>query len=658
METAYSLTRDSSGQVPAAGDSVTLLFAGNGVAWFLATSSGGDLSVKGTWSYANGKISLAFSASGFTRKATFSAKAGASSIVIPFQVFSTKPGTSTWATTAVDPAAGAETAVLATAEASAGGLTLDQIVTTAAQYISSVTGAPITAGPGFSSIAGAAAASSSGALRPAVARLGSVHAFRGRRPLPPEAPATQLGTVARSAAAPGRHSDGFWDDDGITVSGVTELGDAVAERLSNGRTVTVVLVSQTVGGTGTSLEPGPFASDPRTNLVPKAPGISTDDPPVKKAFYFDPFNATTVRLWTSANGTYLSSTTYGFGGDEHFAQEKALLDNDGYQVVQATDGQATAAKLIQELSGSTPGLIVVSTHGASDGTLLTGDDFGSNLASALSAMLGVAKSLHSKYGMPEEDFNLGFAPVQSSTTPTPLTSTYVGSITPGFWSWLRTKGGADFSRSLVFIGACDTDQTPSLRNAIESRAYLSFSPTVTTELVGAIEFYLITEMTRPTVTAEEAYYNMLRVDTTEKAAYTFDEIFNGVFKGQQQFNPKGVNAGIYQVLDAYGWDGSAMVPYVGNGWLTKGLDEGEIWTMLWASRWNRDTKQGVSNLEGCWKALWSKLQLGGITSTCQQWTDGNVPSKNEYDYAIYLLTGNNLGFSRTVVPRFTLNDGR
>ena len=69
-----------------------------------------------------------------------------------------------------------------------------------------------------------------------------------------------------------------------------------------------------------------------------------------------------------------------------------------------------------------------------------------------------------------------------------------------------------------------------------------------------------------------------------------------------------------------------------------------------------DVNQGVKNLEGCEDGVWSKGTVGAINSTCQQWTDGNVPTKEEVAYAIYLLTGRDIGLTGTPVPRFTLND--
>jgi hypothetical protein len=101
-----------------------------------------------------------------------------------------------------------------------------------------------------------------------------------------------------------------------------------------------------------------------------------------------------------------------------------------------------------------------------------------------------------------------------------------------------------------------------------------------------------------------------------------------------------------------------MIPYIGDGWLGKGIDEGQIWTMMWAARWVTDIKQGVKNLESCEDGVWEKGTLGGINSTCQDWTDGNVPTKEEVAYAVYFVTGADIGLegTPTPVPRFTLND--
>jgi len=87
-QVTYSLVTESNGQTPSKGTSVTVIFASKGVAWLLATSSGGDLSYQGSWSYRANKLSLAFDIYGFDRKGTFNAELGSGEITIPFQISS------------------------------------------------------------------------------------------------------------------------------------------------------------------------------------------------------------------------------------------------------------------------------------------------------------------------------------------------------------------------------------------------------------------------------------------------------------------------------------------------------------------------------------------------------------------------------------------
>ena len=67
-----SLVSDSGGTVPAAGDTVSMLFDGKSAAWILYTSNNGDLSFSGTYSYSGSRMTLEFSASGFNHHASFS----------------------------------------------------------------------------------------------------------------------------------------------------------------------------------------------------------------------------------------------------------------------------------------------------------------------------------------------------------------------------------------------------------------------------------------------------------------------------------------------------------------------------------------------------------------------------------------------------------
>jgi hypothetical protein len=172
-------------------------------------------------------------------------------------------------------------------------------------------------------------------------------------------------------------------------------------------------------------------------------------------------------------------------------------------------------------------------------------------------------------------------------------------------------------------------------------------------------------LVRPTFTSEEVYYNILRLDVTSLIAYKTDSVLNGLLSDQAASNQEQAtkNPAVYApsalqyVFNAWGDNSGTMVRYNGNGWLGRGIDEGQIWTMLWAARWGKDTEQGVKNLKGCWDGVWSHHELGAINSTCQLWTDGNVPTEEELDYTIYLLTGDQSGLTGAPVPRFTLNDG-
>ena len=229
--------------------------------------------------------------------------------------------------------------------------------------------------------------------------------------------------------------------------------------------------------------------------------------------------------------------------------------------------------------------------------------------------------------------------------------------------------GANFNRSLVYIAACDTDQDPqhTLANAFKARAYFAFAATIPPALTAAVGHYLTGLLRKPTFTAEEAYYNMLRIDTQRTWVYTDDQDFNGTLDtGGPSNRPTQPSelpvSGVVNALYAYGTDSSGtLVPYMGDGWLTSGVDEGQIFYLLTAARAGSAqdvVHKGLPNLKACWAAWWSGGNLPGTQSPfCQQWNDGNVPSSDEYDYAVYLLSGEDLGFSGTKVPRFTLNDG-
>ncbi len=182
----YSLVSDSSHKGPATASSINLLFAPDSVLWLLATSSGGDLSYQGTWSYAGGKLTVRIDSGGFDRRGTFDPDFGLAEVVIPFQVFSGPPGTSTWDQHAADPVIGSYMVAEADAAATANGLSITSIIDDAASYVAGVSGATLGSGESTGVTPAAKAATSAITSRPV------------------DRPRLQLGHFAGAAAAPGR----------------------------------------------------------------------------------------------------------------------------------------------------------------------------------------------------------------------------------------------------------------------------------------------------------------------------------------------------------------------------------------------------------------------------------------------------------------------
>jgi hypothetical protein len=235
-----------------------------------------------------------------------------------------------------------------------------------------------------------------------------------------------------------------------------------------------------------------------------------------------------------------------------------------------------------------------------------------------------------------------------------VTSYSVG-LNANYWNWLRDTYSADFGTSLVYIGACHTDETGDLRNAVLAKAFFGFNDTLETVEAGAIGQYLVTLMTRPTTSAEEAFYNAIRVSHTRLMQFDADTVLD-ISVGLDDFSA---------IFNGYSLANNAMIPYRKYGWLNTTIPkwaEGQVWYLLGAARSGQDTKQGAENLETCYTSFWGKGQLGGLDSPyCQNANDGNVPTADEVGYTVYLLSGSlsgSPGYSGMTVPRITLDDGK
>jgi hypothetical protein len=202
---------------------------------------------------------------------------------------------------------------------------------------------------------------------------------------------------------------------------------------------------------------------------------------------------------------------------------------------------------------------------------------------------------------------------------------------------------------------------------MNARAYFAFTLSVHDDVAVAVERYIIDMLSRPTVSPEEIYYNMLRIDQSHQLIYAGGQAGPGAcmttvgavcddraFVGY-------LSQHLRTFLRGWGYDGKVLVPYDPNGWLSAGLNHGQVWWLLFASRWGHDTKSGVRALKDCWKEYWSRGEMGGLGNTfCQNANDGSLPTKAEVDYAIYLVSGEEPAATNGVyvVPRLTLNDGR
>ncbi len=221
-------------------------------------------------------------------------------------------------------------------------------------------------------------------------------------------------------------------------------------------------------------------------------------------------------------------------------------------------------------------------------------------------------------------------------------------VGPGFWKWLRGRRGSDFSRSLVVVSACLTDHGPALREAIQARAYFGFNQVVPSAVAGAALHYLIGLLGQHTRSAEEAYYNIQRLAQHGQEIFAVNRTIEGT-------DP----AMLGSMLDGWAYSpATGEVEMRTNGWLSGHMDAGRIWWMTFAGRWGQDSVTGAHNLLDCWNMMWSSGQAAGLKSPyCTNANAGNAPTQDEVAYATYLLSGKPLlGYSGTIVPRFTLHD--
>jgi hypothetical protein len=456
-----------------------------------------------------------------------------------------------------------------------------------------------------------------------------------------------------------------------------------------GQVFTVDVLLQPPGGfppPQSSLGTALLAGDPRVHINPRFPGKTKDDPPNKTALIIAPY------VYHGSPGNpedvdWLTPWSDYYGGNSNPAPDPGkfsiipALESAGYRPVPLLNDDASVFGILRAMEASpNPGIVIFDSHGNALGQLWTSDHWKhSDLAASFSRIVNDLRSAgyddlvdynRKQDGLP---VTLDFCATTtySQDPDEPMQSLC---LTPEFWKWARDNRHfkLDLSRSLVYMNACLTDMNDELRNAIHARAYFAWKGLEDSKLTDAVAKYLVASLNRSTHSAEESFYNLMRIAASHQKIFVEDKFLDD-YVGKDGFNLGDLNA--------YGSDsGVSLVSYRDAGWLgaaTKtggsGFSDRQVWWLLFAERWSPDSNDGKIKIQECWKRFWSANDLGGLRSPqCNSYNNGSLPKDEEVAYAVYLLTGDidlkkpavtppepsKLEFSGAPVPRWTLNDGR
>lgn len=635
----YVHVRDDDGTEAGSGVDVALLFERGGGALLYVAGESDGLGHQGTWSYDDGRLTLRFTADDFHPDATFPLDLAAEDVTMPFRVFSPDAGSSQWARRTLDPLLGAKLVFQGLGLDPDRPPTLDEALARAAAQANAL-------------LAGE----------------------RGNRPTPP---------VAAKQAADGPPP--IW--------AVEPAPGGLRVFYENGLVVPVILFPWPIWGVPVApLQPGMLAADPRVRLDPESPHDGTCDPPNKRALFIAPFRSqrtlAALLMPQQADSTFASVVNWLGGtmksGSEGFDFEGAerTLRERGYSVETVFDDDATLVHVLEALgarSGEAPGLLVFNTHSSYDGQLAVGVFLGRSeevawnaaareleeikaafpdLASFEAGPHGEVNTvgqliLHTELGFPSSLQLAGVDPHLAAKG----TARYFLTLKPAFWRWLAQRRHASYARSLVYTASCYTDSTPFLREAVAARAYLAFAQAAPPQLAGAVFNYLVQVLARPTRSVEEVYYDIMRVARTREVIYDQDLLFNGIVSEDAAAAFDNLSGNFH----GYGAQDGRLIAYSGNGWLDLGrVDPGHVWWLLFTARWAAKPDDAYLALRDCWTQYWSSGQAPGLANLgCNAMTMGAGPSQDEVAYAQHLLRGmSDLSFSGTLVPRWTLDDGR
>jgi len=641
----YMLVSDSNGGRPNPGVQVILLFSAASQMYVYAASATEALADPGTYSYTPGRLTIDINTLDIKVDTTVAFDIRAGEVTLPFQVFTTAKGTSLWKQVPLALDEGIFGVFDAANEVAGETITPEQAAAQAYSFALDWVGA------------GASDAASTVAGQADGPRASSAN--RAQATAVPQDAADQT----TGACAPGGTN---------CITGVQSVqfnGDEIQVNYLNSPPLIVSLYSSPPVALPEALTWSPLHDDPRVRLGPTVHPDSQFNPPHKTAVFIAPFPNAYFQPWSSRSLT----------PNGEISEIAGILSSRGYDVDKVVGSDATVEGIVVAVVKDDPGFLWVSTHGNSFGGLETGEtvtlkgggweavDEAYTYEEArlekegLSSLVAFDRVTIKGHSVPST-----FSIVEQQCSYLAITvgierpcTAYVD-VAANFWLWLRVDLHVNFAGSLVYIAACLTDTTPLLRIAFHARAYFAFSEVTNGGLANAVALYLAKSLARPTHSAEEAYYNMLRIEKTGLMIYDEDGVFEGVLYAPE--SAKTGSFGLAGNLDGWGWNGQTLVSYQSAGWLSGQVDPGQVWWMLYAARWISNTKQAAAALLSCYDKYWIKGSPGGLASEYCNAANAGVGGNKErllldVEYAIYLLDGNAQGLPEDlVVPRWTLDD--
>ena len=80
----------------------------------------------------------------------------------------------------------------------------------------------------------------------------------------------------------------------------------------------------------------------------------------------------------------------------------------------------------------------------------------------------------------------------------------------------------------IYVHLPGLDSTSDLREAVKAKAYFAFKKSVSSDFAGAVfQYILCKSLVRPIHSAEEVYYNIIRVANTQQMIYAEDKVWDG-----------------------------------------------------------------------------------------------------------------------------------